>query len=303
MVSSRAGNPWLVLGCPHMRKPARTTALAMGATALVLGLVWVGKARFGRSKEPTHTEEEDTSEPGVQQASSPPPSSSARKNSTQTATMAPAKTNALAFKVYRADLCFFAAARVRMLKAHADASPPSGAGDKRAIHACEMAASQSEPPTPALDQALAALVPLVRASAVPEAFDEEWRRLGRAIEERRAANPVQPSGGSESERLARAAFEHARAIVARIALESNPEWASEAWLQGERAQFKDSIVALARYGTQNAPDAWITIVEPALEALLRELQATPSGTDKGNANLMRVFLMLIEANQRATFSN
>jgi len=286
-----------------MRKPVRTAALAMVATAMVLGLVWVGKARFGASKEPAHTEDEDTLEPGVRQASSSPPGSNARTNSTLTATTAPGRTNALAFKVYRADLCFFAAARVRMIHASADASPPSGAGDKRAIHACEMAASQSEPPAPALDQALAAFVPLVRASAAPAAFDEEWRRLGRAIEDRRAANPVPPSGGSESERLARAAFEHARAIVARIALESNPEWASEAWLQGERALFKDGIVALARYGTQNTPDAWITIVEPALVALLRELQGTPSGADKGNANLMRVFLMLIEANQRATSSN
>ena len=209
----------------------------------------------------------------------------------------------LAFKVYRADLCFFAAARVRAITAAADGEPPSAAGRQRAVHACEMAASQTVPAAPALDKVLASFVELLKGSSAAAAFDEEWRRLGREIAAWHAENPVQPSGTSESERLARVAFERARSIVSRIALESNPAWASEGWLQSERAQFKDSIVTLARYGTQNTPEAWITIVEPALEALLRELQGSASGTDRGNANLMRVFLVLIEANQRAMFSN
>jgi len=303
MVASRSGNACLVLGCPSMTKRARRAIFAMVAIAVVAGLAWLGRTQFSCSKIPVPTVNEETPDPAGQQAAPSSVGASSSRTNTRTAITASAENKALVFKVYRSDLCFFAAARIRSIRPSADASPPSWAGHLRAVHACEMAATQSEPSAPALDKALAAFVPLVKASAPPVAFDEEWRHLGHEIEAWRARNPVEPSGDSESERLARVAFENARAMVARIALESNPAWAFEGWLQAARLQLRESIVALARYGTEHAPDAWITVVEPALEALLRELQEAPTGQGQDDSNLMRVFLILIEAYQRAMTSN
>jgi hypothetical protein len=216
------------------------------------------------------------------------------------------KDDALATKLYRADLCFFAAARFG--KTGSAQSPPQRSSRLRAIRACELAVAQVEPEAPSLDQRLRSFAGVLRTAEEPSAdahpewrarFDEEWSQLGQEVEAWRAAHPVQPSAVlSESQRLARAAFERGRSIVLSKTVRSGLAEESEV------LQFKDSIVALATYGTNHDPDAWITVVEPALEALLREMQGGSGRNlaEQDGSSLLRVFLSVIEAYQRALAS-
>ena len=239
-----------------------------------------------------------------------------------------AAQQSLIFKTYHADLCYFATARLRSLRPESEARAFSLA-EKRALRTCARALAQSEPAAPGLDKALRDVQTLLSASKSSDAADKldrqsradddnpaatelstAWRRLGTALGAWRkedAANAAETSTAGEAEKLARACMEKARVLVEDIARANEPTVTTLD--PAACSDFRASVLALARYGTSHPPDGWTTVVEPALELLLRQLEPQSGVAARGGASgpattaeVLRVFLTLIEANQRVQSS-
>jgi hypothetical protein len=208
------------------------------------------------------------------------------------------------FKAYHAELCLFSVAYLRSLIAESSAPLQVSSARTSATRACDTATAQVRPVTPTLDRSLAALTRLLSHSEDPNALavDEPWKQLARALAswstDERSRHPSDPSEGA---RLGNAAIERARAIVLAVAADER------AWPDPPaQAALRDSVVELARYGSRQPPDAWATVVEPALEGLMREMRIGRGAPwdnnlpkDVSRPAVLRAYMALIEARHRA----